>query len=309
MAVAKILLVEDDKIQAKFAKDFLEASGYQVLLAEDGKSAIKIAKTANVDIILLDLVLPDMNGNEVCRWLKLNQDTKGIPIIMLTVKSSMMEKVEGLKAGADDYLPKPYSEIELNARIYASLRTKSLQDELRKKNRELEEILSKVEFLASTDPLTELYNRRHFESLIEKEFNRSVRYKSPVSCLMIDVDHFKNINDEFGHRVGDSVLKEISAIIKNCLRTVDTVARWGGEEFVVLLPRTDKESALQAASRILTGISTHTFSNIDKPITISIGISNMPASSIDSAEKLIDTSDSALYEAKGKGRNRIEVAS
>jgi DNA-binding response OmpR family regulator len=133
MANAKLLLVEDDKVQAKITKDFLESAGYEVVLAENGKSAIKAAKTQNADVILLDLVLPDMDGNEVCRWLKLNQDTKGIPIIMLTVKSSTMEKVEGLQAGADDYLPKPYNEIELNARIYASLRTKALQDELREK--------------------------------------------------------------------------------------------------------------------------------------------------------------------------------
>lgn len=308
MAEAKILLVEDDKLQGKVAKDYLEAYGHQVIWVEDGKSAIKIAKTQNVDIILLDLVLPDISGNEVCRWLKLNQDTRGIPIIMLTVKSSTMEKVEGLKAGADDFLPKPYNEIELNARIYASLRTKALQDELRKKNRELEEVLAKVELLAITDPLTNLFNRRHFETIIEKEFNRTVRYKSPISCLMIDVDHFKDVNDEYGHRTGDSVLKELATIIKNCLRKIDTMARWGGEEFVVLLPRTNKESALQAATRILTEISSHAFSDIQKQITVSIGIASVTDSSIDTAEKLIDLSDSALYEAKSKGRNRIEIA-
>jgi len=116
MSKAIILLVEDDKVQAKVTKDFLESFGYEVILAADGKSAIKSAKTQKVDIIVLDLVLPDINGNEVSRWLKLNPDTKGIPIIMLTVRSSMTEKVAGLVAGADDYLPKPYDEIELNAR-------------------------------------------------------------------------------------------------------------------------------------------------------------------------------------------------
>ncbi len=308
MADAKILLVEDDKVQGKVSKDYLEDSGYVVIWVEDGKSAIKAAKTQNVDIILLDLVLPDMSGNEVCRWLKLNQDTRGIPIIMLTVKSSTMEKVEGLKAGADDYLPKPYNKIELNARIYASLRTKALQDELQKKNHELEEVLAKVETLAITDPLTNLYNRRYFETIIEKEFNSSVRYKSPISCLMIDVDHFKDVNDGYGHRTGDSVLKELATILKNCLRKIDTVARWGGEEFVVLLSRTNKESALQAAERILIEISSHAFPDIQKEITVSIGIASVPDPSIDTAEKLIDSSDSALYEAKSKGRNRIEIS-
>ena len=308
MPDVKILLVEDDKLQAKVTKEYLDSTGHQVILAEDGKSAIKIAKTERVDIVLLDLVLPDMDGNEVCRWLKLDRDTKSIPIIMLTVKSSTMEKVEGFRAGADDYLPKPYNKIELNARIYASLRTKALQDELKEKNRELEAVLSKLEVLAVTDPLTELFNRRYFETVIEREFSRTERYKSPCSCLMIDVDLFKKVNDEYGHRTGDLVLKELATIIKNCLRKLDTVARWGGEEFIVLLPGTNKTSALQAASRILDSIAGHRFSGIAGQITVSIGIASVPHPTTNSAEKLIDTADFALYEAKSKGRNRIEAA-
>jgi diguanylate cyclase (GGDEF)-like protein len=308
MAKAKILLVEDDKIQAGVTKDYLEANGYEVICVRDGKSAIKMAKTQHVDLILLDLILPDLDGNEVARWLKLNEDTKGIPIIVLTVKSSTIEKVAGLEAGADDYLPKPYNEIELNARIYACLRTKALQDELRQKNSQLEGVLLKVEILAITDSLTELFNRRHFGNTIEKEFNRTIRYQSPTSCLMIDIDYFKKINDEYGHRAGDVVLKEIAKIIKSCIREIDTVARWGGEEFIVLLPETKQENALQAAKRILEAISNHQFSGIPGKITVSIGLASVPAASIDTADKLIHTSDVALYEAKAKGRNRIEVA-
>jgi two-component system cell cycle response regulator len=308
MAKAKILLVEDDKLQAKVTKDYLETSGYEVICVENGKSAIKTAKTQHVDLVLLDLILPDLDGNEVARWLKLNEDTKGIPIIILTVKSSTTEKVTGLEAGADDYLPKPYNEIELNARIYACLRTKALQDELRVKNRQLEEVLLKVETLAITDPLTELFNRRRFEATLEKEFARTIRYQSPTSCLMIDIDHFKNINDEYGHHAGDLVLKEIAQVIKSCVREIDTVARWGGEEFVVLLPEVKKESALQAASRILNVISKHKFSGISSHISVSIGLASVPDPSIDTGEKLINASDLALYEAKAKGRNRIEVA-
>ncbi len=304
---AKILVVEDDKIQARVTKDYLEASGYEVILAKDGKSAIKIAKTQPVDIILLDLVLPDMDGNDVSRWLKLDDDTKGIPIIMLTAKNSTLGKVDGLRAGADDYLLKPYNEVELTARIYASLRTKALQDELKEKNRNLEELLARVEILAITDPLTGLYNRRHFESIVENEFNLTARYKSPASCLMADVDHFKSVNDEKGHRAGDVILKEVAGIIKNCLRRVDIVARWGGEEFVILLPRTAREDTLRTASRILAAVSSHMFPGMDKPVTISMGVATIPAPSIDSAEKFIDAADAALYTAKSRGRNRIEV--
>jgi two-component system cell cycle response regulator len=308
MAKAKILLVEDDKIQAGVTKISLENSGYEVIWVENGKSAIKMAKTQNIDLILLDRILPDLDGNEVARWLKLNEDTKGIPIIVLTVKSSTMEKVTGLEAGADDYLPKPYNEIELNARIYACLRTKALQDELRTKNSQLEDVLLRVEFLAITDPLTELFNRRYFETALEKEFSRSIRYQSPASCLMIDIDYFKRINDEYGHHTGDMVLKEVAEVIKDCIRETDTVARWGGEEFIVLLPETKKEAALNAASRILKVISDHKFSGINSHITVSIGLANIPDPSIDTADKFIHASDLALYEAKEKGRNRIEVA-
>jgi diguanylate cyclase (GGDEF)-like protein len=308
MSKATILLVEDDKVQAKVTKDFLESFGYEVIVAADGKSAIKSAKTQKVDVIVLDLVLPDISGNEVSRWLKVNPDTKGIPIIMLTVRSSMTEKVAGLEAGADDYLPKPYDEIELNARIYACLRTKALQDELREKNRQLEEALLKLEVQAITDPLTELFNRRHFISVIEKEFNRTVRYKSPTSCLMIDIDHFKRINDAYGHRAGDISLKETAALIKHCVRDIDTVARWGGEEFIVLLPETGEEEAMQVAARILSGMSHHAFTAFPERITVSIGLATVPEPHIDTAEKLIHESDLALYAAKTKGRNRIAVS-
>lgn len=307
MSKGKILLVEDDKLQAQTTKDYLESIGYDVIWTENGKTALKIAKTQTIDIILLDIILPDINGYELCRWLKLNQDTKSIPIIMLTVKDSTMNKVEGLQAGADDYLAKPYHETELNARIYAFLRTKSLQDELKEKNRQLEEILAKVEILAITDPLTTIPNRRHFEAIIEKEFNKTVRYKTPTSCIMIDIDHFKSINDEYGHRVGDIVLKEMANLIKNCLRKVDTVARWGGEEFVILLPGITKEKAYNTALRIKESIQRYKFSDVQKPITISVGISSIPDPSIDSSEKLIDAADNALYEAKAKGRNTIEM--
>jgi diguanylate cyclase (GGDEF)-like protein len=309
MAKAKILFVEDSKTQASAIKDFLERNGYDVVLAENGTSAIDIAKSTPLDIILLDLILPDISGNEVCRWLKLNQDTREIPIIMLTVKGSVPDKVTGLEAGADDYMHKPFDEIELNARIYACLRTKALQDELKRKNRQLLELLEKVEILASTDPLTALFNRRRFEVVLEQEFKRATRYNSPLACLMIDIDYFKKINDGHGHHTGDKVLQEIAEIIQTTVRETDVTARWGGEEFVVLLPQTEKDAALHSASRVLKAISTHKFKNLtDKEITVSIGIASLPNPSIDSGERLIDASDIAMYEAKRKGRNRTEMS-
>lgn len=311
MGRARILLVEDSRAQAETARDFLEKNGYEVILAENGKTAIKAVKTSAVDIILLDLELPDMSGNEVCRWLKLNEDTKGIPIIMLTGKYDVKDKVAGLEAGADDYLSKPYDNVELNARIFACLRTKALQDELKQKNLQLQNLLKQVEIMAITDQLTGIYNRRQVETILQKEFRTASRYKTPVSCIMIDIDHFKTINDAFGHHAGDAVLKEIAKIIAESAREADIVARWGGEEFIIILPQTKKEEALQAATRILKAIPEHNFPDIpDERITVSIGITSIPHPSlnIDTEEKLIHTADCALYEAKRKGRNRIESA-
>ncbi|MEW6054347.1 MAG: diguanylate cyclase [Nitrospirota bacterium] len=306
--MAKILLVEDDPLQAEITRNTLESKGFDVILASGGKAAIKIAKTEPVDVILLDFILPDLDGNEVCRFLKHVENTRAIPIIALTIKGSTEEKVTGLDSGADDYLSKPFSENELIARIYANLRTKALHEELKKMNQQLVEVLSRVEVLATIDPLTELYNRRHFDNIIEKEFSRVLRYGYPASCLMVDIDDFKSINDEYGHHTGDVCLKEVADIIRNNVRKIDTPARWGGEEFIVLLPNTNKENAFPPASRILSAIAGSRFSVFPGQITVSIGISSIPDPAIDTAVKFIHAADLAMYEAKAKGGNRIESA-
>ena len=186
------------------------------------------------------------------------------------------------------------------------MRTKALQDELREKNKELESALLKLEFLAITDPLTELFNRRHFETAIENEFVRTLRYQSHTSCIMIDIDHFKRINDQYGHRAGDMVLKEIARLIKCCIREIDTAARWGGEEFSILLPQTTQDAALNVAQRTSNSVSHYTFSSFTEKITVSIGIATVPEKTIDTAEKLIHAADLALYKAKANGRDRVE---
>lgn len=323
MAKAKVLVVEDSEFQANELRKFLEHSGYEVICAGNGVSAIHITKTQHPDIILLDVVLPDVDGHEICRWLKeMNDETRRIPIIMLTVKDSIEDKISGLQIGADDYLSKPFNDMELNARIYALLRTKALQDELIQKNVQLEELLKKVEHMAITDYLTGLYNRRHFQSAVEKEFLIAQRYKTPLSCMLIDIDHFKKVNDIFGHEVGDSVLVDVAEIITKDIREVDIAARYGGDEFIVLFPRTEMsdsflrsaepsgDAALKPALRILRDIAVHNFKGFKGPggITVSIGISGAPDPLINTEEKLLRCTDRALYKAKRNGRNRIEVA-
>lgn len=309
MPKANILLVEDNKTQATIIKDFLEKNGYRVFTVEDGTSAFKAAKTQNIDIILLDRILPDLDGSEVCRWLKLDQGTRDIPIIMLTARGAMSDRVSGLEAGADDYLPKPFDETELNARIYVRLRSKTQQDELKKKNRQLEDMLTRVESLAIMDQLTGLFNRRRFETIFNSEFKRSQRYQVPLSCMMVDIDHFKKINDSFGHQEGDLVLREIAQVIQTTIREVDTPARWGGEEFVVLSPNTTLENGLRAAERVRKAVANHIFKAKEHTrVTVSIGVAGIPNPDLDTPEKLIHAADLAMYEAKKFGRNRVTSA-
>jgi diguanylate cyclase (GGDEF)-like protein len=309
MSKATILLVEDNKAQADVILSFLGKNGYEVFWVEDGISAIKTARTKKIDIVLLDLVLPDIDGNEVCRWMKMDHNTRSIPIIMLTAKDTVIDKVTSLEAGADDYLPKPFDENELNARIYVRLRTKIQEDELKQKNRQLEDMLTRVEALAIMDSLTGLYNRRRFEVVLDGEFKRAARYRNPLSCLMIDIDYFKRVNDSCGHQGGDTVLREMAQLIQATIREVDTPARWGGEEFIVLSPNTLKEKANLAATRILDAVAQHTFSGVKGgKITVSIGVAGIPDHSIDDKDKLVHAADLAMYEAKKKGRNRVESA-
>jgi two-component system cell cycle response regulator len=309
MAKAHILLVEDNKAQAAIIKDYLEKNGYRVSTVEDGMSAFKAAKTSNVDIILLDRILPDIDGSDVCRWLKLDQSTRDIPVIMLTEKGAMTDKVSGLEAGADDYLPKPFDEAELNARIYVRLRNKTHQDELKQKNRQLEDMLTRVESLAIMDPLTGIYNRRRFETIFTSEFKRATRYQLPLSCMMIDIDHFKKINDTCGHQEGDTALKEVAQVLQATIREVDTPARWGGEEFVVLSPNTALENGMRAAERVRKAVANHTFTGLSgNKITVSIGVAAIPATDLNSQDKLIHAADLAMYTAKKNGRNRVESA-
>jgi len=309
MAKAHILLVEDIKAQASIIKDFLEQHGYRVTAVEDGMSAFKAAKSLGVDIILLDRILPDIEGSDVCRWLKLDQATRDIPVIMLTAKAEMSDKVSGLEAGADDYLPKPFNEEELGARISVRLRAKTHQDELKMKNRQLEDMLTRVESLAILDPLTGLYNRRRFETLFTNEFKRSSRYTVPLSLLMIDIDHFKNVNDSLGHQQGDVVLRELAQVIQSTIRELDTPARWGGEEFVVLSPNTTKENGLRAAERVRKAVANHAFTGMSgKKVTVSVGVAGLPDPDLDSQDKMIHAADLAMYSAKKNGRNRVESA-
>ena len=303
---ASILLVEDSESQGRTIVDSLVRMGYSVSWAQSGIDGVKIARAENPDVILLDVVMSDMDGFAVCRWLKTHGETEEIPIIMLTVKGEVEHRVAGLNVGADDYLPKPFADEELEARIFAALRTKTARIALKERNQQLEAMLHRVEGLAIRDPLTGLYNRRRFADVLNREFAITNRYKNPLSCIMIDLDHFKAINDRYGHQEGDQVLQAVAEAIAKNVRDVDMPARYGGEEFAVLLPHTSKQDAVIVADRIARLIRqlVFHFGEDEVHITASFGIASRLDVVSNRSSSLVEAADRALYQAKREGRDR-----
>jgi len=304
---AKLLVVEDSTTQGNETKQVLEHLGYDVRWVTAGIEALKWARQDPPDLVVLDVVMDDLDGFAVCRWLKLHSATRDIPVIMLTVRGEVEDRVHGLQIGADDYLPKPFSTRELEARIFAALRNRTTQTELAERNRQLESMLHHVESLAITDPLTGIFNRRRFSDVLRREVAVTRRYKNSLSLLMLDLDHFKTVNDRFGHDAGDEVLRSVATSLTSSLREVDLAARYGGEEFAVIMPQTSKVNAATVAERIARQIAQveHSFDGAKVVLTASIGVAEIADLQQATAENLVKSADIALYEAKRTGRNRI----
>jgi diguanylate cyclase (GGDEF)-like protein len=303
---AKVLVVDDSKTQLDWLVRVLAREGHDVRTACDGRDAIKKVKGDPPDLVLLDLILPDMDGLEVLRIVKARKEEEFIPVILLSVKADLDSKVAGLRIGADDFLAKPFAEAEILARSAAMLRIKTLQDELRRAQRELAE-------RSVTDALTGLKNRRFFDERFPEEFERARRYADPLSLVMIDLDHFKRVNDRYGHPAGDAVLREAARHIRASIRDPDICARYGGEEFAVILPKTHLDGALVVAGRISRELGAKVYplagggsgADGDLRVTASMGIAAFPAPEITSAELLLRFADEALYQAKRSGRNTV----
>jgi len=290
----KVLIIDDDKTSQTVAKARLKKEQLEVLCATDGPEGLTVAAETKPDLILLDVSMPGMSGFDVCKQLKLEPELYTIPVIFLTAADNTDDKIRGLALGAVDYITKPFDAFELRARVKAALRTKRFEDMLMER--------------AHVDPLTELPNRRALAQHLQREWARVERQAATFSFIMMDLDRFKEVNDRYGHSVGDQVLKEVARVISDRSRRMDVPSRYGGEEFAILVPNEAAGTAARLAERCRRGIEKlciH-FDGGDVQITASFGVADSTAAK--SPEGLIEMADRALYDAKEAGRNTVRCA-
>jgi len=285
--MAKILIVDDNAAIRDVIKMHLIMADHEVIEAENGRHGVEMATEHCPDLIILDVMMPEMDGMEACSQIRTDPACAAVYVIMLSARGETSDKVEGLNTGADAYLTKPFEPDELIAQVNAGLRTAEDRRQ------------------AMYDLLTGLFNRRAFDDLMHRELSLRDRHGHALSMVMIDLDHFKAVNDTYGHHAGDVVLRDLADILREVCRPSDLPCRWGGEEFACLLPQTDLENALKVAERLRAAIEVHDFPGVGK-VTASLGISQ--AALDENEESFCKRADEALYKAKEGGRNRVEAA-
>ena len=289
----RILIVDDERININILNALLK-NDYKLMVATSGEQAIKAAIEGQPDLILLDILMPGMDGHQVCRKLKSSPATRTIPIIFITVMGDAENETMGFALGAVDYIPKPFNNAVVKARVGVQMRLKRQNDML--------------ENLASMDSLTEVPNRRAFDQARSEEWRRCQREKLPISFLMIDVDQFKQYNDNYGHGAGDECLARIAKAINGCIhRPGDLLARYGGEEFAAIMPGTSSEGAMQMAQQFHAAVAnldiSHEHSMVAQRVTISVGVATTTRTGEVTPEQLSEAADKMLYQAKESGRN------
>ncbi len=265
-----------------------------------GSAALEIIQNSSIDVIVSGLHLYELSGTELLRRLQLNDELCDIPVVILTSDNHTQTKIDLLEQGASDYIVLPIDSGELVARIKVQLKMKTMQDNLKRSNRLLLN-------LSSTDPLTHLYNRRTLMQTLDSEFERHSRSGKTLSLLMMDIDHFKLVNDTYGHINGDAVLVSLAKVLKEYLRPYDVATRFGGEEFALVLPNTDLSGARDVAERLRMAINAMDFRGEIRAIkiTVSIGIACFPSAQTNDIDQLLKCADQALYQAKSQGRNQV----
>jgi len=301
----KILVADDDPVSLRMMQRTLQKMGYEVITVEDGRQAAhELSRKDGPRLALIDWMMPELDGPGLCREVRSRQGGAYIYILLLTAKGLQEDIVQGLKAGADDYLTKPCHPLELQARLHSGRRILELEDKL-------VEAREQMRFKATHDALTSLWDRGAILALLRSELCRSARERTSVSLLLCDIDHFKQINDVHGHLAGDEVLEEVSKRLRDAVRAHDAVGRYGGEEFLIVLNGCDGDDLKNRAEQVRKAISRLPFPTLSGPISVSLSIG---ASTIEgwnksmAIEPLLNRADKALYRAKAAGRDRVAYA-
>ncbi len=291
---SKILIIDDSAVNTMLLTGLLEDE-HHIIAADNGKSGIELAINEEPDLILLDVTMPDMDGYMVCDELKTQIQTRTIPVIFVTAMDDMEDEARGLEMGAIDYITKPFSPQIVKARVRNHLELKLYRDRLMQ--------------LSMIDGLTSIPNRRQFDRTVNQEWQRGIRRETPISLLLMDIDFFKQYNDQYGHLKGDDCLKKVAKALSEQLhRPTDMVARYGGEEFVCVLPETGDGGAVHVAKRIIAAMAAldieHLGSSVATHVSVSIGLICLLPTVEHTLADFIEEADKALYRAKQSGRNR-----
>ncbi|MBN1531314.1 MAG: diguanylate cyclase [Spirochaetes bacterium] len=303
----KILIADDESTNVLYLGELLKRD-YEVFVAKDGKTALELAASVIPDLVLMDVMMPGIDGYQACIELKRNPLTADIPVIFITARSDADDVVRGFDAGGEDYITKPFNPQELHARVRTHLELKQARERLEEMNRRLASALEQMETMARVDPLTGLANRRYLLDRLQQETARSLRHGTGLSVAMVDIDDFKMINDTHGHVCGDLVLKQTAAIITESMRKEDMASRWGGEEFLLVFPETPLPGAAVIAEKIRAAVeaSEVRYDGMALTITITVGVAQYRHEA--GIDENIRRADDAMYRGKRENKNRVILA-
>jgi diguanylate cyclase (GGDEF)-like protein len=298
----RILIAEDDPVSRRLLEAFLVKWEYEVVAAGDGDEASRLLQREDAPrLAILDWMMPGKDGIQVCREVRGREGQPYVYILLLSARGKKQDVIEGLETGADDYLTKPFDPFELRARLRTGRRILELQEQLIS-------ALAALRVEATHDPLTGLWNRTVILEIVQRELARAQRQETSLAVSMADLDHFKRINDTYGHLAGDAVLREVTRRLRASIRPYDEIGRYGGEEFLVVAPGCDARGALRQAERLRARIGREAMDVFEGtiPVTISLGVAVTRQAK--EADSLLRAADAALYRAKNRGRNHVELA-